>query len=327
MTNEATILNYSKALADATRLRLARILLDHELSVGELVAVLGLSQPRISRHLKIMAEAGLLASRRDGQWVFYSAAESGEGREYLDAVGQFLRRDPALAADAEAAARVLAERRRRSRHFFERHAEDWDRLRDSTLGGFDVAAEILACMPETRVAVDLGCGTGGLLKVLRNRASQVIGVDNSQEMLARARQVLLGNEEGSAGRFADAGLTGDARVSLRIGDLEHLPLADAEAGFAVMCLALHHLPSPERGIREAHRVLGSGSRFVLVDFEQHTDETLREGAGDHWLGFAPERIEGWLSSAGFAIVDNARFPLPSGLTLRLYEAEKQITEE
>ncbi|BBD09610.1 ArsR/SmtB family transcription factor [Desulfovibrio ferrophilus] len=313
--SEATILHFSKALADATRLRLARILMDHELSVGEIVAVLGLSQPRISRHLKIMAEAGLLVSRRDGQWVFYGAAESGEGRDYLDAVGPFLSRDDDLGRDAETASRVVAERRSHSRHFFERHAREWDRLRDSTLGGFDVAAEILARMPETSVAADLGCGTGGLAKVLRERASRVIGVDNSQEMLARAREVLS-----ASGESADS-------VSLRIGDLEHLPLADAEAGFAVMCLALHHLPSPERGIQEALRVLTPGSRFVLVDFEQHTDESLRESAGDHWLGFAPERIEGWLSSAGFAIVENTRFPLPSGLTLRLYEAEKQITEE
>jgi len=311
--SESNILNFSKAIADATRLRLARILLDHELSVGEIVAVLDMSQPRISRHLKIMAEAGLLDSRRDGQWVFYAAAAAGPGREFLAALEPILRADEALAPDAETAGRVVAERRTRSRRFFEHHAGDWDALRHDTLGGFDVAGEILSRMPAAAVAADLGCGTGELTRRIRERAARVIGVDNSQSMLERARTSL--------------GPDFESGVSLRIGDLEHLPLADAEAGFAVMCLALHHLPSPERGIREASRVLAPGSRFLLVDFEQHTDESLRESAGDHWLGFAPERIEGWLSGAGFAIVDNARFPLPSGLALRLFEAEKPLTEE
>lgn len=317
--SESNILHYSKALADATRLRLARVLLDHELSVGEMVAALQLSQPRVSRHLKIMAEAGLLSSRRDGQWVFYSAAQDGGGAEYLAAVAPLLRADDAFGPDAEAAAEAVAERRSRSRRFFERHAGDWERLRDDTLGGFDLASEIVSRMPRVDVAADLGCGTGALTRRIMTRAERTIGVDNAPPMLERAREALA--------RESKLAADGQPGASLRIGDLEHLPLADGEARFAVMSLALHHLPSPERGIAEAARVLAPGSRFLLVDFEQHTNESLRESAGDHWLGFAPERIEGWLSGAGFAIVDNARFPLPTGLALRLYEAEKPFTEE
>ena len=167
-------------------------------------------------------------------------------------------------------------------------------------------------MPEVSVAVDLGCGTGRLLDSMRAKADAVIGVDSSARMLERARTAFAGDGEG---------------VSLRIGDLEHLPLADAEALFAVMSLALHHLPSPEQGIREAHRVLAPGGMFLLADFEQHGREDLRESAGDHWLGFEPGRVESWLRAAGFVIKEISRFPLSSGLALRLYEAEKPITKE
>lgn len=309
---EPRILGCAKALADATRVRLVRILLAHELSVGELVDVLAMSQPRVSRHLKILSEAGLVASRRDGQWVFYRAARSGPGREFLRAVEPLLAGDEALDADVEAAARALAGRRSRSEVFFERHAEAWDGMRDQTLGGFDLASEIAARMPEARTAVDLGCGTGRQLALMRAKAAAVIGVDSSARMLDRARQALAGN-----------GLA----PSLRIGDLEHLPLADGEADFAVMSLALHHLPSPERGLGEAHRVLSPGGVFLLADFEQHAREDLRESAGDHWLGFEPDRVLGWLRDAGFVMKEMMRFPLPSGLALRLYEAEKPNTEE
>ena len=309
---EPAILLFSKALADATRVRLVRILMVHELSVGELVGVLGMSQPRVSRHLKILADAGLVAARRDGQWAFYSAAEGGAGRSYLDALEPLLAADELLDADVAGAARAVAERRGRSERFFESHADSWDTLREVTLGGFDLASELVARMPAVDVAVDLGCGTGRLMAQMRAKAARIIGVDSSPSMLEHARTAFGADDEA---------------VSLRIGDLEHLPLADAEVRFAVMSLALHHLPSPQSGIREAYRVISSGGNFLLADFEQHEREELRESAGDHWLGFEPTRVEQWLCDAGFDITDTIRFPLPSGLALRLYEARKPITEE
>jgi len=309
------ILIYTKALADETRLRLVRVLLDHELSVGEIVRALGLGQSRISRHFKILAEAGLLASRRDGQWVYYSAAENGTARAYLDAVAPFLAGDEAFLADADAARREVAERARRTEAFFEAHATAWDELRDEALGGLDLGAEIMARMPATAAtAADLGCGTGTLLGRLRLGAGRVIGVDSSPKMLEQARAY-----------FARHATNGG--VSLRIGDLEHLPLRDGEADFAVMSLALHHLPSPPRGIEEAQRVLTTGGRFVLVDYEQHTDEGMRDSLGDNWLGFSPQRVEKWLRAAGFELTETTRFPLPSGLALWLYGAVKPSQED
>ncbi|WP_461209615.1 ArsR/SmtB family transcription factor [Desulfocurvus sp. DL9XJH121] len=310
--SEAQITQYFKALADSTRVRLMRILLEHELSVGELVEVLGMSQPRVSRHLKILAEAGLVTPRRDGQWVFYRAAEEGPGRGWLLAVGPLLAAEGELDADAAAAASAVAGRRGRSERFFERHADSWDRLCQETLGGFDLAEELVRRMPEVATAVDLGCGTGRLLARMRGRAGALIGVDSSQPMLERARANLGGDGPG---------------LSLRIGDLEHLPLADGEADLAVMSLALHHLPSPQGGIREAWRVLAPGGTFLLADFEPHQREDLREHAGDHWLGFEPSRVSGWLQGEGFVIRKNDRLSLPSGLVLRLFEAEKHSTKE
>lgn len=314
--NTPPLLDLAKALADETRLRLLRVLLEHELAVGEIVRALGLGQSRISRHLKILAGAGLLVSRRDGQRVYYAAPESGPQRAFLGALAPFLA-DPALDADARAAARAVARRAEHTSAFFAAHAGAWDELREQSLGGLDLAEEILARMPRgVATAADLGCGTGALLHAMRPRAGRVIGVDSSAEMLARARRAFGAEADGAA-----------PGVSLRIGDLEHLPLGDGEADFAVMSLALHHLPSPRLGLAEAHRVLAPGGRFVLVDFEPHADESMRERYGDNWLGFDPARVQGWLAAAGLHTDETTRYPLPSGLALRLYGAVKPAQEK
>jgi ArsR family transcriptional regulator len=125
-----------------------------------------------------------------------------------------------------------------------------------------------------------------------------------------------------ARKYLEKTIKNGAAVSLRIGQLEHLPLGDGEVQSAVMCLALHHLSAPEKGIREARRVLSAGGRFILADFDRHNDETLRTRLGDRWLGFAPEKIDAWLTEAGFNIIETVLFPLPKGLKLRLVAAEK-----
>lgn len=297
----------AKALADATRLRILAILMESELSVGEIVRALSLSQPRVSRHLKILADAGLVSSRRDGQCIYYALPEAGRQRDVLDAVAPFVGDGPDAQADVKAARQVIAERARMAEIFFERHADGWDAMREEALGGLDLAAEILRRMPEVSVAADLGCGTGRLMAALTERAGCVIGVDNSSRMLEKART-----------SFAES----SDEVSFRIGDLAHLPVADGEVDFAVMSLALHHLPTPEKGVAEAYRALSRNSRFLLVEYGQHEDESMRKEAGDQWLGFSPERIAKWLDAAGFELLNTNRFVLPSGKVLYLYEAAK-----
>ncbi len=304
------ILTFSKAMADETRLRLTAVLLSHELSVGEIVQALGLKQSRISRHLKILSNSGLVGARRDGQWVFYSAAPNGLGREYLDLLAPLMARDEALSADVAAAARIVAARAKASARFFDEIADDWEALRSEVLGDLDLVAEVKARMPQVTAAADLGCGTGRLLGSMAERAEKIIGVDNARGMLDQARRNLA----------VDAAR--DTHTSLRIGELEHLPLRDGEVYFAVMCLALHHLSSPVRGVKEAARVLAPGGRFLLADFEKHEDETMRTRLGDRWLGFTPDEVDAWFSEAGFAITETVSFPLASGLVLRLVEGEK-----
>ena len=304
------ILTYSKAMADETRMRLTAVLLAHELAVGEIVQALGLKQSRISRHLKILADSGLLEARRDGQWVFYRAATNHKARQYLDAIAPFIESESALGGDVAAAGRVVDFRATASARFFDTIVHDWERMRTETLGGLDLGEQIKRHMPRVKTAADLGCGTGRLMQVLADRADKLIGVDNAQKMLDEARQ------------FLSQKLQAATRTSLRIGELEHLPLRDGEADFAVMCLALHHLSSPEKGIYEAMRVLAPGGCFVLADFEKHDDERLRTKMGDRHLGFETAQITTWLVDAGFTVIDSASFPLASGLTMQLVEAAK-----
>lgn len=298
-----------KALSDATRLRLVRILLHYELSVNELVSILGMGQSRVSRHLKILAEAGLVSSRRDGLWVFYTAPARGERLDFLRAVMPFVPADAAMREDMAQAARVLEERAARTRQFFNAIAEDWDELNREVLGEFDLAAAALAAMPpRCATAVDLGCGTGAVLARLLPGTQSLIGVDGSARMLELCRR-RFGADELAQGR-----------VSLRIGELSHLPLRDQEADFACINLVLHHLPSPAEGLSEARRIMSPGGRLFLADFLRHNDEDMRVRYGDHWLGFDEDALAGALARAGFALNEMRRHAVGRGLTLLLMTA-------
>lgn len=299
-----------KALSDETRLRLVHILLHYELSVNELVHILGMGQSRVSRHLKILAEAGLLSSRRDGLWVFYSATTDGEPRAFLRAILPFIRADAGMRADLTAAARVIDERARRTRQFFNAIAEDWDELNREVLGDFDLPGAVPAAMPEgCRTAADLGCGTGAVLERLLPGAGKLIGVDSSARMLEICRR-----------RFPPADLADDGRISLRIGEMDHLPLRDREADFAVINLVLHHLSDPAGSLREVRRILAPDGRLFVADFLRHDDETMRARYGDRRLGFDEAQLDEFLQRAGFRVESLVRQPVGRGLTLLLITA-------
>ena len=289
-------LAWFKALADETRLRLVRILARHELSVGEIVTVLAMGQSRVSRHLGILVGCGLLVSRREGAWTFYRAAVADPEAAFLAGIAPWLAK-AGPEADLAAVEAVLRERRLETRRFFNAIAPDWAGLRREVLGGLDPAELVTEVMPGTvSRAVDLGCGPGDLLPALASRAGSVIGVDSSPSMLALAER-------------RTAGLP----VSVRMGELEHLPMADGEADFAVICLTLHHLPDPAAALAEARRVLAAGGRLVVVDFDAHDDESMRRRFGDRWLGFSREKLAQWLGLAGFVLEDWSVRPLPGGL--------------
>ncbi len=302
----SSALGLFKALSDETRLRLMNVLNRFELSVNELVAILEMGQSRVSRHLKIMTGAGLLTSRRDGLWVFYSAPDQGVGRDFINAIMPFVIKDTTLQSDLDMARKIIEDRSRKTRQFFNAIAEDWDQLSREIMGGFNLPKTIVSHMPRCKVAADFGCGTGSMLWTLMKKAEKVIGVDGSPRMLELARR-----------RFED-----DAdRVSLRIGDLEHLPLADDEADFAVLSMVLHHLSHPGASLKEVQRVLRKGGTLVLADFDRHENERMRTEYGDRWLGFEGMALTQKLLHAGFILRHNDLHRVEKGLSIHLIVAE------
>jgi ArsR family transcriptional regulator len=163
-------------------------------------------------------------------------------------------------------------------------------------------------MSKCKLAVDVGCGTGDLIPILLENAEKVIGVDRSQKMLDQAKINLSQNAE---------------RISLRLGDLEHLPLSDNEADFAVANMVLHHLSAPIDSINEVFRVLKRKGTFVIVDFLKHSNELMRTKYGDRWLGFEPQEIKKWLIKTDFDIIDSVKFEIQNELKLILFMAKKQ----
>jgi len=299
------IIRYFKALSDYTRLRLMHVLMRYELSVNELVHLMEAGQSRVSRHLKVLADAGLLNSRRDGLWVFYSAVTEGEARQFLDSVTPFFTADMNMRADMSVAANLIAERTRGTQKFFNEVADQWDTLNREILGDFNLAQAVALSMPKgCKIAVDLGCGTGLVLSEMRQFSEQLIGVDGSPRMLELSRR-----------RFAE-----DTSVSLRIGELEHLPIGDKEADFACMNLVLHHLSDPVIALAEIHRVLKSGATLFLSDFDHHNEERMRSDYGDRWLGFDRKALEKMLSDVGFTQLSFTSQPLDGRLFLIMVRA-------
>lgn len=302
-------LTFFKALADETRLRLVHILFQYELSVNELVHIMDIGQSRVSRHLKILTEASLLRSRRDGLWVFYSVPPAGSGLEFLKAIMPFFPANAQMENDLKLAAQILEERSRKTRQFFNAIAEDWDNLNHEILQGFDLPACVVNAVPKNcKVAVDLGCGTGEVLKSLLGQARTIIGVDGSARMLDLCRS-----------RIGPAELaSGD--VSLRIGELSHLPLADGEADFACINLVLHHLARPLDIFSEILRIMAPGGTLFVADFISHSDESMRTNYGDHWLGFDPADIQEALYKNRFYPDEPLLRPVGKNLSLFMISA-------
>ena len=280
------MLEILKALADPCRLRLVAILLRGEFTVQELTAVLGMGQSRISRHLKILTESGVLSVKRQGTWSYYRAG--GDSPFFVairNAVEQGLKALPERTRDLAAVAAVLDERRRRSQEFFDRHARQWDELARTLLPVPDYREQLLELIPARATVVEIGIGTGGLLPALAATAGRVIGVDHSPAMLDEARR-----------RLALAGIAG---IDLRLGEMTHLPLSDRSADCAVLNMVLHHAADPPSVLAEIRRILTQSGTLVLADLARHEREAAREQLADQWLGFSEDELTGWLKQAGF----------------------------
>jgi ArsR family transcriptional regulator len=298
------ILNYFKSLSDETRIRLLSILIHFELSVNEIVALMDMGQSRISRHLKIMSDAGIISCRRDGIWAFYSAASKGDGKLFLDGIKFLFERGEIFQADLEKAGQVIEERAARSQKFFNEIAPEWNTLKNRIIGDFDLDSSILSYIDSCEMAVDLGCGTGEFLTKLKERSKYTVGVDNSPKMLEEARKLFNNSND---------------CVNLRLGELEHLPLSDSEADLAVISMALHHLSNPGAVISEVARIVKKGGTFIIADFDKHNNEEMRKTYGDRWLGFSSDEIEGFLGS-NFTLETFNKENVHQSLKLVIYKA-------
>lgn len=293
------MLDTLKALADPCRLRLVAVLLAGEFTVQELTAILRMGQSRISRHLKILTEAGVLSVKRQGTWSYYRAGgESPFFAAIRTAVAQGLEGLPERARDLVAVALVLEERRRRSQEFFDRHARQWDDLARTLLPMPDYRERLLALVPEGKTVVEVGLGTGGLLPALAAKAGRVIGVDHSPAMLDEARRRL--------------NLAGIAGIDLRLGEMTHLPLPDTAVDCAVLNMVLHHAADPAAVLAEIRRVLTPGGVLALADLGRHEREAARDQLADQWLGFEEEELMGWLRDVGFTAITIERIAAGAG---------------
>jgi SAM-dependent methyltransferase len=275
-----------KTLSDPTRVRVLALLEQEELAVQEIMDVLGMAQSRVSRHLAILREAGLLRDRRDGTYVFYRFDPPADGpwREAWQLVRRNLDRDPTRARDVAALSQVMAARADRTRSFFDAVGPEWDSLRkvfgDDALRSRAVTRLVA---PGLRVA-DVGTGTGILAGELARLGLRVIAVDHSPRMLDAARA-----------KLADQGIDS---VELRAGEASALPIDDASLDAAFAHMVLHYLPSPADAIREMARVVRVGGVVVVVDFARHELEWMREELGVTWLGFGESEIRAWFTAAG-----------------------------
>ena len=265
---------YFKALSDETRLRILNLLMHHELNVNEITEALAMGQSRISRHLKILTDSGLLESRRDGLWVFYRVAREGEGTEFIGSISGTFKNDPDLRIDLSRLHWIMEEKSRAKTEFFDSIAPEWDSMKKEITGALDITGQVMARYNGEGIAADLGCGTGELLLALAEKAARVIGVDRSPKMLAEVKS-----------RFPGA----NGRMDLRMGALEHLPMRDGEADTAVINMVLHHLASPFNGIAEANRVLKPGGTFSLSTLKNTAARPCGRSTGTGGSGFPGRR--------------------------------------
>jgi ubiquinone/menaquinone biosynthesis C-methylase UbiE/DNA-binding transcriptional ArsR family regulator len=302
-------LQLSRALADPTRLRIVALLRRMELSVGELAQVLGQSQPRVSRHVRILADADLCARRREGSWVFLGLGT--QATPGLCAVIDGARDASAErweVADAARLEAVHADRAAAAQAYFDAHAPTWDAIRSLHVAEREVEQAILATLGARPVGrlVDIGTGTGRMIELLAGQAAGAIGIDRSPEMLRFARA-----------RMGAAGLDPE----LRQGDMYALPLADGSADTVVLHQVLHYAQAPAAAIAEAARLLASSGRLLIVDFAAHEREELREREGHARLGFADEQVAAWFAAAGLRAA--ATETLAGGeLTVKLWLGER-----
>jgi len=290
-----------KAAGEETRLRLLALLAEAELTVTELTEILRQSQPRISRHLRLLAESGLVVRFREGSWAFFRLPEHGDKAELARTLAALLDPDDrVMARDRERLAAVRAARATAAQAYFREHAAEWDRIRRLHAADAAVEAEIQQALADRpfRSLLDLGTGTGRMLELLGPGLERGLGIDLSLDMLALARA-----------RLDRAGLR---HCSVRHGDIYDLALPRDSFDVVIVHQVLHYLDDGARALREAARVLRPQGRLLVVDFAPHELEFLRDEHAHRRLGFAEETVSQWLEQAGLDVISHRSVPPEAG---------------
>lgn len=302
-----------KGVAEPTRLRLIALLAQGELTVTELTEILGQSQPRVSRHLKLMVEAGLLERLKEGTWAFYRLARNTPTAQLARSLLALLPADPATRLDHARLAKVKKARADAAAAYFRKNAAHWDEIRRLYAEESEVDAALLRVIagasPSQAISefLDIGTGTGKVLTLFGPSVGHGVGIDLSREMLALARANL-----------EVAGLT---NCEVRLGDMYNLPLPDRSVDAAVLHQVLHYADDPDAVIGEAARVLRPGGRLAIADFAPHELEYLREQHAHRRLGFSDAEVESWFLAAGLVPSAPERIPgVP--LTVMVWAADR-----
>jgi ubiquinone/menaquinone biosynthesis C-methylase UbiE len=279
-----------KAAGEATRLRILALLAEAELTVSDLTAILCQSQPRISRHLRLLGEAGLVDRFREGSWAFFRLGERGGAAEFARSlIARLDPDDPTIVRDRDRLTEVRNQRASAAQAYFRRHAVQWDRIRKLHVADEAVEDAIRAALAATpiRSLLDLGTGTGRMLELFGPQIEHGLGLDLSPAMLALART-----------RLDRAGLR---QCSVRQGDIYDLALPKDSFDVVIIHQVLHFLDDGARAIQEAARVLRPSGRLLVVDFAPHDFEFLRDEHAHRRLGFAPDTVTQWMKATGLDI--------------------------
>jgi ubiquinone/menaquinone biosynthesis C-methylase UbiE/DNA-binding transcriptional ArsR family regulator len=286
-----------KAAGEPTRLRILALLAEAELTVSDLTDILRQSQPRLSRHLRLLTEAGLVDRFREGSWAFFRLGERGGAAELARTlIGRLKTDDAIVLRDRERLTAVRASRAAAAQNYFRRHAAEWDRIRRLHVADAAVETAIRAALADKpiRSLLDLGTGTGRMLELFGADIERGLGLDLSLDMLALARA-----------RLDRAGLK---HCSVRHGDIYDLALPRDSFDVVIIHQVLHFLDDSAHAIAEAARVLRPGGRLLVIDFAPHDLEFLREDHAHRRLGFAAETVTQWLEAAGLDVLRQETLP-------------------
>jgi ubiquinone/menaquinone biosynthesis C-methylase UbiE/DNA-binding transcriptional ArsR family regulator len=303
-----SVLNSLRAVAESTRLRLLLLCARGELTVTELTDILGQSQPRVSRHLKLLCDAGLLDRFREGTWVYYRVASRGRAADLARQICAAVPMDdPTVALDQARLETVKRQRAEAANAYFRANAEQWDQIRSLHIDEREVEAAVLEALGSGGIGdlLDLGTGTGRMLEIVAPRVEHAIGIDLSREMLAVARANL-----------EKANLR---NCTIRQGDIYQLPFADQSFDAAIFHQVLHYADRPSLAIAEAARMVRPDGRLVIVDFAPHALEFLRAEHAHRHLGFADAEISGWCRETGL-VPEPVRYLIGQPLTVAIWVA-------